>query len=296
MEETKEELTRKFSAITQNWPDEERQRVSENLLLVPLLGQDVRLVINERGSYQGSGMAERMIGIAREFDLEDGVIFLDHMQGFASGDLNSSETATAICREANKIAEKTGAAVVFAAHISKANIKATSIEQGFAVGSLAFENALRQMIGIITISEEDAKKYGIEQDYRQYSRLEVPKNSYGPSDGGIWLRKVHSPDYHTVVVEPVQLSLPVPQSIKSKNDRLLEEILTHIRTGQWITRNQLDGLSGTDGKFKVSKTKLREVIAAGIDSGSIIVHTVTAEDRDKHRLAKQVKEVLRANS
>ena len=296
VEETKEELTRKFSAITQNWPDEERQRVSENLLLVPLLGQDVRLVINERGSYQGSGMAERMIGIAREFDLEDGVIFLDHMQGFASGDLNSSETATAICREANKIAEKTGAAVVFAAHISKANIKATSIEQGFAVGSLAFENALRQMIGIITISEEDAKKYGIEQDYRQYSRLEVPKNSYGPSDGGIWLRKVHSPDYHTVVVEPVQLSLPVPQSIKSKNDRLLEEILTHIRTGQWITRNQLDGLSGTDGKFKVSKTKLREVIAAGIDSGSIIVHTVTAEDRDKHRLAKQVKEVLRANS
>ena len=126
--------------------------------------------------------------------------------------------------------------------------------------------------------------------------MEVPKNSYGPSDGGIWLRKVHSPDYHTVVVEPVQLSLPVPQSIKSKNDRLLEEILTHIRTGQWITRNQLDGLSGTDGKFKVSKTKLREVIAAGIDSGSIIVHTVTAEDRDKHRLAKQVKEVLRANS
>lgn len=138
VEETPDELTRKFSAITQNWSDEERNRVIKNLLLVPMLGQDVRLVTNERGSYQGSGMAERMIGVAQEFDLEDGVIFLDHMQGFASGDLNSSETATAICREANKIAEKTGVAVVFAAHISKANIKATSIEQGFAVGSLAF--------------------------------------------------------------------------------------------------------------------------------------------------------------
>ena len=296
VEETKEELTRKFSAITQNWSDEERQRVSENLLLVPLLGQDARLVTNERGSYQGSGMAERMIGIAREFDLKDGVIILDHMQGFASGDLNSSETATAICREANKIAEKTGAAVVFAAHISKANIKATSIEQGFAVGSLAFENALRQMVGIITMSEEDAKKYGITQDHRQYSRLEVPKNSYGPSDGGIWLRKVHSPDYHTVVVEPVQLTLPVSQSIKSSNDRLLEDVLAHLRTDQWITRNQFDGLSGKDGKFKASKSKLRDVIDMGIDFGSIVVHTVSPEERDNNGLAKQVKEVLRARS
>ena len=296
VEETQEELTRKFCAITQNWSDEERKRVIENLLLVPMLGQDVRLVTNERGSYQGSGMAERMIGVAHEFDLEDGVIFLDHMQGFASGDLNSSETATAICREANKIAEKTGAAVVFAAHISKANIKATSIEQGFAVGSLAFENALRQMVGIITMSEEDAKKYGITQDHRQYSRLEVPKNSYGPSDGGIWLRKVHSADYHTVVVEPVQLTLPAPQSIKSSSDRLLEDLLTHLRTNQWITRNQLDGLSGKDGKFKVSKSRLRDVVAAGIDTGSIIVHTVSPEDRDANGLAKQVKEVLRACS
>lgn len=296
VEETKEELTRKFSAITQNWSDEERQRVIENLLLVPLLGQDVRLVTNERGSYQGSGMAERMIGIAHEFGLKDGVIFLDHMQGFASGDLNSSETATAICREANKITEKTGAAVVFAAHISKANIKATSIEQGFAVGSLAFENSLRQMVGVMTMSEEDAKKYGITQDHRQYSRLEVPKNSYGPSDGGIWLRKVHSPDYHTVVVEPVQLTLPVPQSIKSSNERLLEDVLTHLHTNQWITRNQLEGLSGKDGKLKVSKAKLREVVAVGIETGLIIVHTVSPEERDINGLAKQVKEVLRAHS
>ncbi len=296
VEETREELTRKFSAITQNWSDEERQRVTENLLLVPMLGQDVRLVTNERGSYHGSGVAEKMIGMAREFDLEDGVIFLDHMQGFASGDLNSSETATAICREANKIAEKTGSAVVFAAHISKANIKATSIEQGFAVGSLAFENALRQMVGIITMREEDAKKYGITQDHRQYSRLEVPKNSYGPSDGGIWLRKVYSPDYHTVVVEPVQLTSPVQQSFKSSNERLLEDVLTHLSTNQWITRNQLDGLSGKDGKFKVSKSRLRDVVAMGIDFGSIFVHTVSPEERNINGLAKQVKEVLRVRS
>ena len=294
VEETQEELSRKFSAITRHWSDDERQRVIENLLLVPMLGQDARLVTNERGSYQGSGIAERMIGIAQDFELEDGVMILDHMQGFVSGDLNSSETATAICREANKIAEKTGSAVVFAAHISKANIKATSIEQGFAVGSLAFENSLRQLIGVISMPEEDAKKFGITANHRQYAKLEVPKNSYGPSDGGIWLQKIHSADYHTVVVEPIELSVPVSHSVKSANDRMLEDVLTHLKTDQWITRNQLDGLSGKDGKFKTSKTNLRSVVASGVDSGLIVVHTVTNEDRDKYGLARQVKEVLRA--
>lgn len=296
VEETQEELSRKFSAITQHWTPQERERAIESLLLAPMLGKDVRLVINERGSYQGSGIAERMIGVAQDFGLEDGVIILDHMQGFASGDLNASETATAICREANKIAESTGAAVVFAAHISKANIKATSIEQGFAVGSLAFENSLRQLIGVISMPEEEAKKYGITEDQRQYARLEVPKNSYGPSDGGIWLRKNHSPDYHTVVVEPVTLAIASTHPVRSTNERMLEDVIAHLKTNHWITRNHLDGLSGKDGKFKTSKSNLRSVVAAGIDSGQIIVHTVTAEDRDKYKLAKQVKEVLRAHS
>lgn len=261
-----------------------------------MLGQDSRLVTNERGSYQGSGMAERMIVIAQDFGLEDGVIILDHMQGFASGDLNASETATAICREANKIAEKTGSAVVFAAHISKANIKATSIEQGFAVGSLAFENSLRQMVGMMTMNDDEAKKFGLTQNQHQYSKFHVAKNSYGPSNDGIWLKKVHSTDYHTVVVEPTTLTVPVSKSTKSSNDRMLEDVLTHLKTDQWITRNQLDGLSGKDGKFKTSKTNLRCVVASGVDSGLIVVHTVTNEDRDKYGLARQVKEVLRANS
>lgn len=296
VEETQEELSRKFSAITQHWSLQERERVIESLLLAPMLGRDVRLVINERGSYQGSRIAERMIGIAHEFGLEDGVIILDHMQGFATGDLNASETATAICREANKIAESTGSAVVFAAHVSKANIKATNIEQGLAVGSLAFENSLRQLIGVISMPEEEAKRYGITEDRLQYSRLEVPKNSYGPSAGGIWLKKIHSPEYHTVVVEPVTLAIPSTHPVKSTNERMLEDVISHLKTNHWVTRNYLDGLSGKDGKFKTSKTNLRGLIAAGIDSGQIVLYTVTPEDRDKYGLAKQVKEVLRAHS
>lgn len=291
VEETREELNRKFSAITAGWKDTDRTFAAENLLLVPLLGQDSRLVNIERGNYRGSGAAERMIDLANNFGLKDGLIILDHMQGFASGDLNSSETATAICREANKIVEETGCAVVFAAHISKANIKAESVEQGLAVGSLAFENSLRQLVGIIPMPEKEAQKLGITERQR-YARLEIPKNSYGPSGGGVWLEKVHSPLYHTVIVEPVQLTRPNAKSIRTSSERILDLIIERVKADPWMTRNKVEGLAGTDGPFRASKTKVREALKFGIESGVLHARRVTPQDRTQNELSRQVKEVL----
>ena len=123
-----------------------------------------------------------MIDAAQSFGAE--VIVIDHLQGFVSGDLNLSETATALSREANKIVSATGAAVVIAAHIAKHNINAQGVDSGFTTGSVAFENAARQVIGIIPILDDDAKKYGLEHVRQNYMRIGVPKNSYGPAGGG----------------------------------------------------------------------------------------------------------------
>ena len=296
VEETQDELNRKFSAITLHWPENQQQAAIDNLLLVSLLGKDMRLVTNERGTYKGSGAAEKIIDLAKDFELTNGLIILDHMQGLATGDLNSSETATAICREANKIVAATGAAVVFAAHISKANINATSIGQGLAVGSLAFENALRQLGGMIHMQPEEATKYGLEGTHKDYVRLEVPKNSYGPSEGGVWLKKVYVPSYHTIVMEPVILTPPVKGTMKSTHERVQTAIVAHVKKDLWTTRNKLDLLAGLDGPFKVSKAVLREVLAASLGCGLLVMHPISAQDRTNNDLNKQVTEVLRATS
>ncbi len=296
VEETQDELNRKFSATTLNWPQNQQQKAIDNLLLVSLLGKDMRLVTNERGTYKGSGAAEKIIALAQTFGLTAGLIILDHMQGLATGDMNSSETATAICREANKIVAATGAAVVFAAHISKANINATAIGQGLAVGSLAFENALRQLGGMIHMQPDEAIKYGLEGMHKDYVRLEVPKNSYGPSEGGVWLKKVYVPSYHTIVMEPVVLTLPVKGPMKSTHERVQAAIVEHVKKDLWTTRNKLDLLAGLDGQFKVSKAVLREVLAASLGCGLLVMHPISAQDRTNNELNKQVTEVLRANS
>ncbi len=292
-EETEEELTRKISAIIDGWSPAEQVSVMDNLLLVSLLGEDARLTVVERGQYQGSGVAEKIIGLLNTFGLKQGLVVIDHMQGFASGDLNISETATSICREANKIVDATGAAVVFAAHISKANIKATELEQGFAVGSLAFENATRQLAGMLPMSEEAAKKYGLELHRHDYAWLGLPKNSYGGTDAGVWLKKEIVPKYHTVVMTPVQLAVPTSGAVKSTNEKLAERIIDHLLRQPWTTRNQLDGDAGKDGVFKASKEKIRDVLRGLLDTGAIERHSVTDAERLEHDISKQVKEVLK---
>ena len=296
VEESQEELNRKFSAITKDWSSPERDLAQENLLFVSLLGQDKRLVSNQFNAYKSSGVAEEIIELAKEFGLEDGVIILDHLQGFATGDLNNSETATSISREANKIVDATGAAVVFAAHISKANISATSIEQGLAVGSLAFENAFRQLLGMICMPEAEAKIYGLEETRKQYVRLEAPKNSYGTSEGGIWLQKVPIHEYHTATIIPVNLMPPIPASIKSAQERITEKILERLQKDFYCTKNKLDVMAGKDGVFKASKANVRAALSYAIETGIIVIHPINEAERQENNLPKQVKEVLRAAS
>ncbi len=292
-EETEEELTRKISAIIDGWSPAEQKSVMDNLLLVSLLGEDARLTFIDRGQYQGSGVAEKIIGMLDTFGLKEGLVVIDHMQGFASGDLNISETATSICREANKIVDATGAAVVFAAHISKANIKATALEQGFAVGSLAFENATRQLAGMLPMPEEDAKKYGLEADRHQYAWLGLPKNSYGGTDAGVWLKKEVIQKYHTVVMTPVQLVPLLSKAAKSANAKLVDRILDHLAQHPWTTRNQLDGEGGLDGIFTASRAKIQDVYKSLLETGELELHSVTDAERLEHEIHKQVKEVLK---
>ena len=292
-EETQEEIDRKFSAIVDKWNNEEREEATKNFAAISFLGQDARLTLVNGKQYNGSGMAEEIIQFLKKFELKNGLVIFDHMQGFTSGDLNSTETSTSICLEANKIVEATGAAVVLAAHVSKSNINAESVSQGFAVGSLAFENATRQMSGMTYMSPEQAKKYGLEGQNKNYVQLGVAKNSYGAITDGLWFQKVFSPKFHTVVFEPVNLQIPIPAAKLSAYQRLCSQLKDYLVKNPFTTKNHLDALSGKDEIFQESKNKIRDALKSLIDSDEIFLHSVTEKERIENAISKQVKEVLR---
>jgi len=291
-EEDKEEITRKFSATVCSWTEIEKKDAIDNLLVIPLLGVDARLNEIARGQYKGSGVVEDMIELLNLHGLKDGLVILDHMQGFTSGDLNISETATSISREANKIVRATGSAVVLAAHISKANIKATEIEQGFAVGSLAFENATRQLSGMIPMNEEQAKKFGLQETRKDYVWLGLAKNSYGDNSEGIWLKKVFSQAYSTVVLEPIELSIPISESRLTELQKIQKRVVEYLKSHHFTTKNNLDTLSGIKNYLKASKAQVRAAVQSLLDSGEIVQRKIDDNERKTHNLPKQIKVIL----
>ncbi len=287
IEESWEELNRKYGAAVHSWMDEERAKAEENLRLISCLDRDARLTNAVGRQVDVTGVCDQIIRAAKEFRAE--VIFLDHVQGFVSGDLNNSDTATALARASNMIVAQTGAAVVQTAHISKANINAQDVFNGFTTGSLAFENAARQVTGVISLADADAEKFGLVDVKSDYLMVGMPKNSYGPGRAKGYLRKVHVPDFHTITVEPYT---PVGRPLMRRgSERIKEAVLDYVKSQPGTTPNNLDTLSGKAGQFKATKQEIRRAVQDLIGEGQLVLKTLTKEEREALRLPHQAKRI-----
>lgn len=290
VEEEQRELNRKFSAIVQDWTDSERREAQKNLRLVSLTNHDPRITLMDGHGIVEAPFVEQIIELTVPFGAE--LIVCDHLQGFTSGDLNNSDTATVLARAANRIVSQTGAAVVFTAHTSKANIRAEAVEVGFVTGSLAFENAARQVTGIIRMPDSDAKRWGLEATCDQYIKVQMPKNSYGPANQIAYLKKEFVPDFHTVKIVPWQPPSGGSLFI-SAEDRLSEAILTAVKGKPGTTRNQIDRLAGKKNTLKASKERVRMAVDRLVSEGVLEEVVPTAEQRKSLGLHQQVRKILR---
>lgn len=289
VEETKQELWRKFSATVAGWPERDVRRAQDGLLMYSMSERDPRLTRAVNRNIEPTGLAERIIEIASEHEAE--FIILDHLQGMVSGDLNNSDTMVAVAHECNRIATVTGAAVVVAAHTSKGNINAEVVNHGFSTGSLAMENAARQVVGLIPMPEADAKTFGLEAVRKDYIRLEMPKNSYGRGGEVAYLAKHYMPAFHTVTVVPFDPPSVSAGTALTKDERLQKAIIEHVRRNPSATGNALDKLAGPSGSLKASRKEVREAIQALKDIGVLEEIDATREYRQRHGLKPQVRKV-----
>jgi len=289
VEEDQCELNRKFGAVTHDWSAEDRERAADNLRLVSLMGRDPHLTARmKQGVVQTPLVAEFALA-TKEFGAK--LLVLDHLQGFADGDLNLSDTATALGIAASQIVALTEAAVVFTAHVNKSNINADEVEAGFTSGSLAFENTARQVTGAIKLPASDGKRMGID-DRADYIKIVMPKNSYGRPRESAYLKKEYAPDFHTIRVVPHIDVAGAFASLMPKGERLKEKIHEYVVDHPGTTKNKLDGLSGKEGRLKASKADVRRALEELIDDGVIDIRPLTADEKKAFGVSQQAKEGL----
>jgi hypothetical protein len=146
------------------------------------------------------------------------------------------------------------------------------------------------------MNEAIARKHGLEASRKEYVWLSLAKNSYGSTTQGVWLKKIFSPSYHTIVMEPTTLVIPMPAGKLSEHEKIGERIIEYINNHLNTTKNNLDALSGKDGYFKCSKAKLRDTLKSLIDYGDILIYKPSEIERLEGLIPKQVKEVLKVNN
>lgn len=235
-------------------------------------------------------MVSKVIDHACSFNAD--LIVMDHLQGFADGDLNASDTATALAMAANMIVAATGAAVVFTAHVNKTQINADTVDAGFTTGNLAFENAARQVTGVIKIPEKEAEELGL-LEAEGYLKAVIAKNSYGPAREAMYLHREYVQDFHTVRVRPYQRAITTQtSSVAPRAERLKTQVIDYVTAQPGTTKNKLDILSGKTGQFKASKNGVRRVVEELLDDKSLRIRTVSSEEKQLLGLPQQVNEIL----
>jgi RecA-family ATPase len=289
VEEDQSELDRKFGAVTFGWSLFERDMAIMNLRLISLKDRDPRLTQAVGRSIASTGLADQVSQAALEFEAK--FIVCDHLQGLTGGDMNTSDTATGLAQEANSIVSQTGAAVIFTAHTNKSQISAQDVGHGFTTGSLAFENAARQVTGAIPLPDDDAKRLGLEDNRKDYIKLEMPKNSYGMAGESGYLKKEIIPHFHTVAVKPYEppvgtLIIPLGK------DNLQQKVYEHIHTNPCLSKNKLENMSGKKGQFKASKENIRAALKSLIEDGTVKLMKPTKAQLDKYDISHQTKKVL----
>lgn len=284
-EEDQLELNRKFGATVEQWSQSEQQAAINGLRLISLKGDDPRLTKPDGRHIVPGDLSTRIIKASVEFSAE--LIFLDHLQGLTSGDLNNSDTATMLSQVANEIVSKTGAAVVFTAHTTKSKISAQEVEHGFTTGSLAFENAARQVTGIIFLSNDDAARMSLEATKQQYRKLEMPKNSYGIAGETSYLKTELSIKFNTVSIKPYIPPIG-SMAFESKEDALRRKVRDYIHEHPYISKKQIDDVAGKlKPPFKASKADVRRACKELIEAGSVKYREPTVLERNSHNIPAQ---------
>lgn len=170
----------RLRAIAAHLDETEREDLKANSLVLPCLGRAGDLLDDGKTADK----IERVAQGAR-------LVILDTLSRWHTGEENERRDAAKVMRALEGIAERTGAAIVFLHHTSKAAaLEGNGDKQQSSRGSSVFVDEARWVAFLQTMTGEEAKILGRpEEERRQFVRYGVSKANYCPPQLDIWLRR-----------------------------------------------------------------------------------------------------------
>lgn len=173
-------LHARLRAISSHLDECEREDLKANTLILPCLGRSGDLLDDGKTADQ----IERVAQGAR-------LVILDTLSRWHTGEENERRDAAKVMRALERIAERTGAAIVFLHHTSKAAaLEGNGDKQQSSRGSSVFVDEARWVAFLQTMTSVEAGTLGRSDDERRnFVRYGVSKANYCPPQIDIWLRR-----------------------------------------------------------------------------------------------------------
>ncbi len=220
------------------------------------------------------------------------LIILDHAGLIHGGDFSAKHDAALTMRVVNHICEETGAAVLLVAHSPKSAINAQEPDASMIFGSTAFVEQARGGWIMTTMTEEQAKLFGISKEGRtDYVALTGVKANYTKVGQEFWFRKV--PFDEVAVLEHVTLS---PKQAQTKQSVTLQGHILQTVTaspGRYSKTSLRDQHQGkTKGPWAASKAEIETAIDEMFKAGQLVNRSPTFAEVKTYAHGPQVKMVL----
>lgn len=295
-EETTAERDRRFGALCSRLSAQDRASVEQLVRCYAHAGNDLRLTALADGNVIETHWVNQIIALAQaheqEVNAKVGLIVIDHARLVMSGDPIASDHVTALLRALNKVAVGTNSAVLLLTHSPKSTIgKEDAPDASEVFGSGAFVDHSRAAFVLHTMRVKEAKVFGFnESERKEHVSLSVVKANYGPSNQQWWLRKDVVPGWQVVELVPVFL---LPKGQAQTQSALVRKIVDMVKANPGkFTRRALRDLSGVKRSLGASERDVSEAVQRALEDGSLVVRAPTQEDRKRHKLSANVRDVI----
>lgn len=171
-------------ALGEKCSPEHRRALSQNLVIQPLDGHEVNILTECWHEYFRKAATGRQI------------LIIDTLRISHQLDENDSGAMSQVVGAMKRIASETHCAIVFLHHTSKSSaMNGQGAEQQASRGSSVLVDNIRWQGYMATMSTEEAKIWGVEEDQRRhFVQFGVSKQNYGSPFEPVWLRKTSCSD------------------------------------------------------------------------------------------------------
>lgn len=185
------------------------------------------------------------------------LIVIDPASRFRGGEENSAEDTTRFVEALERVAQETGATVLFAHHTNKVSSQATEASQNASRGSSALTDGVRWQMNLAGMTEKEAQNYAIPTDERHmYLTATNTKNNYALRQPAIVLKRGEGGCLHHVA-----LTSNKEKQAEDGKSKIIRLVAEETKAGRLYSKTSFaEKFGGLNKELGVGENTVRDLL------------------------------------